>query len=256
MSGLSNIFSVLNMDAEDDKEEVAPLAAAKNGAGAAKSDKNNGKGKTSGKQSTLIKNESNLENPKSSSSSGEYRLPLVWIDLEMTGLNVEVDRILEIACVITDGNLNKLVEGPDLVIGQTKECLDNMGEWCREHHAASGLTKRVLQSTITEHDAEKQVIDFVKKYVDSDSPLLAGNSIYVDFMFLKKYMPELAGLFPHVLVDVSSVMALCVRWFPKDKRKAPKKENKHRAMDDIKESIKELKFYKDNIFKAPNRSRH
>ncbi|KAM0944307.1 putative oligonucleotidase [Dioscorea sansibarensis] len=256
MSGLSNLFSVLKMDAEDDKEEVATSAGAKTGAGPAKSDKNNGKAKTSGKQSTLIKDESNQEHPKSSSSSEEYKLPLVWIDLEMTGLNVEVDRILEIACVITDGNLNKLVEGPDLVIGQTKECLDNMGEWCQEHHAASGLTKRVLQSTITERDAEKQVIDFVKKYVDSDSPLLAGNSIYVDFMFLKKYMPGLAGLFPHVLVDVSSVMALCVRWFPKDKRKAPKKENKHRAMDDIKESIKELKFYKDNIFKAPNRSRN
>ncbi|KAJ0989141.1 hypothetical protein J5N97_007497 [Dioscorea zingiberensis] len=256
MNGLDNLFSVLNMDAEDDKEEVATLTAAKNEMHAAKSDKKKGKGKKSGKQSTLIKGESSQGDLSSYSSSRGHRLPLVWIDLEMTGLNVEVDRILEIACVITDGNLNKLVEGPDLVIRQTEECLDNMGEWCQEHHAASGLTKRVLQSTITERDAEKQVIDFVKKHVETDTPLLAGNSIYVDLMFLKKYMPELASLFPHVLVDVSSVMALCVRWFPKDKRKAPKKENKHRAMDDIKESIKELKFYKDNIFKAPTQSRH
>ncbi|CAH1454197.1 unnamed protein product [Lactuca virosa] len=89
---------------------------------------------------------------------GEYRLPLVWIDLEMTGLNIEVDRILEIACVITDGKLTKSVEGPDLVIHQTKECLEKMGEWCQDHHAASGLTEKVIQSSISEKEAEQQVI--------------------------------------------------------------------------------------------------
>ncbi|GMP90049.1 hypothetical protein CsSME_00041356 [Camellia sinensis var. sinensis] len=117
--------------------------------------------------------------------SGEYKMPLAWIDLEMTGLNVEVDRILEIACVITDGNLTKLIEGPDLVIHQSKECLDKMGEWCQTHHAASGLTEKVLQSTISEQEAEKQVIEFVKRYVGTHTPLLAGNSIYMDFLFLK-----------------------------------------------------------------------
>ncbi|KAK8914125.1 Oligoribonuclease [Platanthera zijinensis] len=110
------------------------------------------------------------------------------------------------------------MQGPELVIHQSKECLDNMGEWCREHHAASGLTTRVLQSTTTEKDAEEQVINFVKDHVGSQSPLLAGNSVYVDFMFLKKYMPCLAGIFPHVLVDVSSITALCIRWFPKGKK--------------------------------------
>ncbi|KAL0417939.1 UNVERIFIED_CONTAM: Oligoribonuclease [Sesamum radiatum] len=142
-----------------------------------------------------------------------------------SGLNIEVDRILEIACVITDGNLTKSVEGPHLVIHQTKECLDKMGEWCQEHHSASGLTKNVLRSKISEQEAEK-----------------------------RKYMPNLAVLFSHVVVDVSSVKALCLRWYPRDSKKAPQKENKHRAMDDIKESIAELKFYKEHIFK-PSKSR-
>jgi len=99
------------------------------------------------------------------------------------------------------------------------------------------------------------VIEFVKRNVGTYSPLLAGNSVYVDFQFLKKYMPDLAALFPHVLVDVSSVKALFIRWYPRDRKKAPSKENKHRAMDDIKESIKELKYFKENIFKASSKSR-
>ncbi|KAH1263528.1 Oligoribonuclease [Glycine max] len=216
----------------------------------------------------------NLENPVTSSC--EYKLPLVWIDLEMTGLNIEVDRILEIACIITDGNLTKTVEtiwdlsffqytpsspehfldlGPDLVIHQTKECLDRMGEWCQSHHAASGLTKKVLKSTISEGEAEKQVIEFVKRYVNVGlyTPLLAGSSIYVDFQFLKKYMPKLASLFSHVVVDVSSVKALCIRWYPKDKERAPSKLKTHRALDDIRESIEELRYYKANIFKPRSR---
>nr|XP_029119231.1 oligoribonuclease isoform X3 [Elaeis guineensis] len=217
MNSLSNTFSLLHLDAEDDKEQIASLTVAKDKNHATNSDKDKKTGELSGKTTTLKIDKINEES--FSSSSGNYRMPLVWIDLEMTGLNIEVDRILEIACVITDGKLAKSVEGPDLVISQTKESLDNMGQWCRDHHAASGLTERVLQSTITEKDAETQVIDFVKKHVGSDTPLLAGNSIYVDFLFLKKYMPNLAAIFPHVLVDVSSIMALCIRWFPKEKKK-------------------------------------
>ncbi|KAJ4971410.1 hypothetical protein NE237_004509 [Protea cynaroides] len=242
MNHLVNAFSVLELDVEDDKAETSSYASAKDGVTTTKADKGSGK---------VILERKNKEDKQSSSMvSGEYKLPLVWIDLEMTGLNVEVDLILEIACVITDGSLTKLVEGPDLVIHQSRECLDNMGEWCQNHHAASGLTEKVLQSTVSEQEAENQVIKFVKKHVGTHTPLLAGNSVYVDFLFLKKYMPDLASLFSHVLVDVSSVKALCIRWFPRDNRKAPSKENKHRAMDDIKESIRELKYYKDNIFKA------
>ncbi|KAI3829904.1 hypothetical protein L1987_04035 [Smallanthus sonchifolius] len=229
MNHLSNAFSLLELDVEDDRKETTSSAN--------NPEKANGDSK---KETDIHKNV--LE--------GDYRLPLVWIDLEMTGLNIEVDRILEIACVITDGKLTESVEGPDLVIQQTKKCLDEMGEWCQSHHAASGLTERVIQSTISEKEAEQQVVEFVKKHVGTYTPLLAGNSVYVDFMFLKKYMPDLASLFSHVVVDVSSIKALCARWFPKDKKKAPKKEKKHRAMDDIKESITELKYYKENVFKS------
>ncbi|XP_043694883.1 oligoribonuclease-like isoform X1 [Telopea speciosissima] len=249
MNHLLNTFSVLELDVEDDKAETSSDAVAKDGGSSTKA----GKGKKSDNCSGKVNMEKNNKEDKQSSatSSGEFKLPLVWIDLEMTGLNVEVDRILEIACIITDGSLAKLVEGPNLVIHQSKESLDNMGDWCQNHHASSGLTKKVLQSTVSEQEAEKEVIEFVKKHVDvgAHTPLLAGNSVYVDFLFLKKYMPDLASLFHHVVVDVSSVKALCIRWFPKESRKAPSKENKHRAMDDIKESIRELKYFKDSIFK-------
>ncbi|KAL4587875.1 hypothetical protein LXL04_000750 [Taraxacum kok-saghyz] len=231
MSSLSNAFSSLELDVEDDREETTNAA--------------DNKEKTNGNHEKETDSKGTRQ-----TYEGDYMLPLVWIDLEMTGLNIEVDRILEIACVITDGKLTKSVEGPDLVINQTKECLEKMGEWCQDHHAASGLTERVIQSTTSEKEAEQQVIDFVKRHVGTYTPLLAGNSIYVDFLFLKKYMPDLASLFSHVVVDVSSVKALCLRWFPRDNKKAPRKENKHRAMDDIKESIAELKYYKDNVFKS------
>ncbi|KAI3934866.1 hypothetical protein MKX01_027991 [Papaver californicum] len=249
INGLSNAFSVLDLDV-DDHQTQTPVTT----------DKVSRKGKKPGEM-TVVKEDTKpsvkpdkLGLQSHPTTSKEYKMPLVWIDLEMTGLNIEIDRILEIACIITDGNLDKSVEGPDLVIHQTKECLDNMGEWCKEHHAASGLTNRVLHSTITEREAEKQVIEFVKKHVGYNTALLAGNSIYVDFQYLKKYMPELASLFSHVVVDVSSVKALCCRWFPRDKRKAPSKEKKHRAMDDIRESIGELKFYKQNIFKGRSKN--
>ncbi|XP_004491197.1 oligoribonuclease [Cicer arietinum] len=233
MEQFANSFSVLELDADD--SHIQPLPSGSSGK------------KANGNTLPTKKEKQDQQNPVTSSS--EYRLPLVWIDLEMTGLNIEVDRILEIACIITDGNLAKSVEGPDLVIHQTKECLDAMGEWCQSHHAASGLTKKVLQSTVSEREAEKQVIEFVKRHIGTYTPLLAGNSIYVDFQYLKKYMPELAGIFSHVVVDVSSISALCIRWYPKDQKKAPSKENRHRALDDIRESIEELRYYKANIFK-------
>ncbi|KAL4311406.1 hypothetical protein GQ457_01G038100 [Hibiscus cannabinus] len=230
MDSLSNAFSALEIDVDDNHPPSASRVPEKS--------KSNGNGSTELKPASL---------------SEKYKFPLVWIDLEMTGLDVEVDRILEIACIITDGNLIKSLEGPDLVIHQSKECLDRMGEWCQNHHAASGLTKRVLRSTISEREAEKQVIEFVKTNIGTYTPHLAGNSVYMDFLFLKKYMPDLASLFSHVVVDVSSVRALCIRWYPRDQKKAPAKEKKHRAMDDIRESILELKYFKETIFKAKSK---
>ncbi|KAL4323345.1 hypothetical protein GQ457_11G019700 [Hibiscus cannabinus] len=239
MDSLSNAFSVLEVDVEDHIPSSAASSASMT----------SGKSKRNGKRKGSVATEDKQIEPNSSLLSENYKLPLVWIDMEMTGLEVEVDRILEIACIITDGNLTKTLEGPDLVIHQSKECLDRMGEWCQIHHGESGLTKKVLESKVSEREAEKQVIEFVKKNVGSYTPHLAGNSVYMDFHFLKKYMPELASLFSHVIVDVSSVRTLCIRWYPKDYENAPPKEKKHRAMDDIRESILELKYFKEKIFK-------
>lgn len=244
MSKLTNMFSALCLDAEDDRVEVPQASSSTDETAASKPDKNEQN------DTTAV----NYEEPALVSSSGDYRMPLVWIDLEMTGLDITKDRILEIACIITDGKLTKQIEGPDLVISQSKDCLDNMGDWCKTHHAASGLTERVLQSELSEHDAEAKVLDFVRKHINSGTPLLAGNSVYVDLLFLKKYMPQLAAVFSHVIVDVSSIMALCIRWYPKERKQTPRKQKTHRAMDDIKESIAELKYYKDNIFK-PQKSK-
>ncbi|KAK9999862.1 hypothetical protein SO802_019465 [Lithocarpus litseifolius] len=263
---LSNAFSLLELDVADGSEPASASASAsapsrpkkKGSTSTSKTSTNTTRTNTQDKSEKKVNSldgklpEKNGKQRKETLviPSVDYKLPLVWIDLEMTGLNVEVDRILEIACIITDGYLTKTLEGPDLVIHQNKECLDKMGEWCQSHHAASGLTKKVLESTISEKEAENQVMEFVKRNVGPHTPLLAGNSIYVDFLFLKKYMPDLAALFSHVVVDVSSVKALCVRWYPKDNKNAPIKKSKHRALDDIRESIQELKYYKDNIFKA------
>ncbi|XP_057511991.1 oligoribonuclease-like isoform X2 [Actinidia eriantha] len=216
MNQLANTFSVLELDVAD--ERTATVVADDHRENANGIGKGKKKGDSLGDM-TLIKNDNGVQQGLDI-VSGKYKLPLVWIDLEMTGLNVEVDRILEIACVITDGNLTKSIEGPDLVVSQSKAYLDRMGEWCQAHHAASGLTEKVLESTIGEQEAEKQ-----------------------------KYMPDLASLFHHVVVDVSSVKALCLRWYPKENKKAPSKKNKHRAMDDIRESIAELKYFKEHIFK-------
>ncbi|KAM3386249.1 hypothetical protein ACQJBY_009711 [Aegilops geniculata] len=254
MANLANMFAVLDLDGEDDRKEVEQPTSSKPEAAAAASRK---------PDSGMVNNKMivNYDGDTLGSSSSEYKMPLVWIDLEMTGLDIRKDRILEIACIITDGKLTKRIEGPDLVIRQSKECLDNMNEWCKTHHGASGLTEQVLQSDISECDAEKQffcyfqVLDFVRRYIGSATPLIAGNSIYTDLLFLKEYMPQLAGIFPHVIVDVSSITALCIRWFPKERKQAPRKEKNHRALDDIRESIMELQYYKENIFKS-RQSKH
>uniref|UniRef100_A0A0E0DC81 Exonuclease domain-containing protein n=1 Tax=Oryza meridionalis TaxID=40149 RepID=A0A0E0DC81_9ORYZ len=245
MSKLANMFSVLNLDAEDDREEAAePPTSSKAEAAAVTSSTETDKIRLN---HTMIVNH---DGENLASSSSDYDKPLVWIDLEMTGLDITKDRILEIACIITDGKLTKRIEGPDLVIRQSKECVNDMNEWCKVHHSASGLKEKVLQSDISENDAEKQVLDFIRKYIGSATPLIAGNSVYMDLLFLKKYMPHLAAIFSHVIVDVSSISALCSRWFPKERKHAPRKEKNHRAMDDIRESIKELQYYKENIFKS------
>lgn len=253
---IANSFSALSLDSGDPKDDedrakasTAPLSSSKN----ARKTVGTEKQKASTSTSSRMEGKGSTKQSEEQSPCTSLKRPLVWIDLEMTGLKVEDDRILEIACIITDGQLDKTVEGPDLIINQSEECLARMNEWCQEHHSASGLVEEVRKSKVTEQEAEQQVMEFVKKYTSNVLPSLAGNSVYVDYTFLKKYMPNLAGLFSHVLVDVSSIRALCCRWYPKDAENVPPKKQLHRAMDDIKESIAELKYLRKTIFKASQR---
>ncbi|XP_067665282.1 oligoribonuclease, mitochondrial-like [Haliotis asinina] len=173
---------------------------------------------------------------------------IVWIDLEMTGLNVETDQILEIACLVTDEQLNIVAEGPNLVINQPESALDAMDNWCTEHHEKSGLTEAVQKSIITLPKAEQEVVQFVKMHTQPGMCPLGGNSVHCDKMFLNKYMPQLVNHLHYRIIDVSTVKELCRRWCPEKYEAAPEKKVSHRALDDIKESIEELKYYRDSIF--------
>ncbi len=172
---------------------------------------------------------------------------LIWLDLEMTGLEPKTDKILEIATVITDGDLNVLAEGPVIAIHQTDELLDGMDEWCTNQHGRSGLTARCKASTLTEGDAIAQTLDFLKEWVPPGSSPMCGNSIGQDRRFLNKYMPELEAYFHYRNLDVSTVKELARRWKPELLGEV-KKKSSHLALDDIKDSIMELKIYKEKFF--------
>ncbi|XP_012669755.1 small fragment nuclease [Clupea harengus] len=188
----------------------------------------------------------------SDSASADSRQRIVWVDLEMTGLDIEKDEIIEMACIITDSELNILAEGPNLIINQPDELLDGMSEWCQTHHGSSGLTQAVRDSKISLQDAEKEFLSFIKKYTPPHQCPLAGNSVHADKKFLDKYMPQFMSQLHYRIIDVSTVKELCRRWYPAEYKKAPSKKGSHRALDDIRESISELKFYRKAIFKTPH----
>jgi oligoribonuclease len=173
---------------------------------------------------------------------------LVWIDLEMTGLDPEKERIIEIATIVTDADLNIIAEGPVLAIHQSDELLNSMDEWCTNTHGKTGLTKRVQESRISEAEAEQQTIDFVLQHVDKGVPPLCGNTIGQDRRFLVKYMPELEACFHYRSIDVSTVKELAKRWKPEILAGFTKR-NVHLALDDIRESIDELAYYRTHFFK-------
>ncbi|XP_044756086.1 oligoribonuclease, mitochondrial isoform X4 [Coccinella septempunctata] len=174
---------------------------------------------------------------------------IVWIDMEMTGLDIEKDKIMEVACLVTDSQLNIIAEGPDLVINQPKNILDNMNEWCKIQHGKTGLTEACLASSISIAEAEKKLLDFVKEYTTPKSCPLGGNSVYMDRLFLRKFMKNVDEHLHYRIIDVSTVKELCRRWNLEIYKSQPKKGFSHRASDDIKESIEELKFYKEHFFK-------
>ncbi len=175
---------------------------------------------------------------------------LIWIDLEMTGLEPEQDRIIEIATVVTDAHLNILAEGPVLAISQSDVMMNGMDGWNTKQHNLSGLVKRVLESTINESEAEQQTISFLKQFVDKGKSPMCGNSICQDRRFLYKYMPELAAFFHYRNLDVSTLKELAIRWNPK-LLPGLVKESKHLAMDDIKDSINELVYYRQHFINMP-----
>lgn len=173
---------------------------------------------------------------------------MVWIDMEMTGLDPEKEGIIEIATIITDGDLNVLAEGPNLVIHQKPLLLKKMDDWNQKQHLRSGLIDRVKKSKVTLAEAERQTLNFVKTFCLPGKAPLCGNAVHHDRRFLIKYMPKLNQFLHYRHVDVSTVKALIDRWYPKSKD-LPRKKDAHRALADILESIEELRFYRMNYFK-------
>lgn len=175
---------------------------------------------------------------------------LVWIDMEMSGLDPARERILEIATIITDGQLEIIAEGPELVVQQPDDVLAGMDAWNTEHHGASGLTERVRTSTITEQEAERRTLEFLVQHVPERAAPLAGSSVHQDRLFLSRYMPAIDRYLHYRIVDVSTVKELVRRWSPNAFDARPRKKSTHRALDDIRESIEELRYYRRAVFVA------
>lgn len=176
---------------------------------------------------------------------------LIWIDLEMTGLNTQTDYIIEIATIVTDSQLNVVAEGPVLAIHQGDAVLARMDEWNTAQHGKSGLTERVKNSTITEDEAERQTIEFLQQYVPEGKSPICGNSICQDRRFLARSMPKLEAYFHYRNLDVSTIKELCRRWAP-EVAKGFNKNSSHLALDDIRDSIAELKYYREHFIRDFN----
>ncbi|MDX2170293.1 MAG: oligoribonuclease [Deltaproteobacteria bacterium] len=173
---------------------------------------------------------------------------LVWMDMEMSGLDPDHNVILEIATLITDAGLDVLAEGPVIAVHQSDAVLDAMDDWNREHHGASGLTARVRASRVSVAQAEAETLAFIRQYCTDRSSPLCGNSIHQDRRFLARYMPALDAALHYRNIDVSTVKELVRRWYPSGPT-PPEKRHAHLALDDIRESITELRFYRQHVFR-------
>jgi oligoribonuclease len=172
--------------------------------------------------------------------------PLIWIDMEMTGLDVETCTVLEIATIVTDANLEILEEGPDLVVHQSDELLAAMDEWNTNTHGRTGLTDAVRRSTISIAEAEARTLEFLGRHCVAGKSPLCGNSIGQDRRFIDRYMPELGRFLHYRSIDVSTIKELARRWYPG--LTPPPKPDGHRALEDIRASIDELRFYRERVF--------
>ena len=177
---------------------------------------------------------------------------LVWMDLEMTGLDPDTDQIIEIATIITDSALNTIVQGPEIVIHCPLERLEKMDDWNREHHKKSGLWEACIASDVDLQKAEETTLDFIKYHLKKGESPLCGNSIWQDRRFLAKLMPTLDSYLHYRIIDVSTIKELGQRWYPRVSKF--RKSDQHRALEDIQESIGELKFYREQFFaKSPEK---
>tara|TARA_B100000927_G_scaffold98435_2_gene79653 strand:- start:5895 stop:6443 length:549 start_codon:yes stop_codon:yes gene_type:complete len=171
---------------------------------------------------------------------------MVWIDLEMTGLDIEKESIIEIATVITDSELNIIAQGPNLAVSVSEELLAGMDEWNTTHHNQSGLVERIRHEGVSISEAQQQTLEFLKQWVNPKTAPLCGNSVWNDRRFLDKEMPLVADYLHYRMVDVSTIKELARRWYPKvDKYR---KKLSHLALDDILESIEELQYFRDKVF--------
>ena len=207
------------------------------------------------------KNDTTVESSSVSNSTlgGDRTLkPIVWIDCEMTGLDHTKDRIIEICCIVTDGELNILDKDPvgskcyESVIHYDKAIMDSMNEWCIEHHGASGLTEKVINSTKTKEQVEEELLEYIKKFIpEKNVGILAGNSIHMDRLFMLKDFPKVIDHLFYRLIDVSTIMEVSKRHNPELASVVPRKEAAHTAKKDILESIKQLKWYMKHYLTAP-----
>ena len=173
---------------------------------------------------------------------------IVWMDMEMSGLDPDKDRILEVAVLVTNGDLEIVAEGPNLVIHQPEQVLEAMDEWNTKHHGQSGLTQRVRESTIDESQASAAILAFLTEHTQKRKAPLAGNSIHQDRRFVARYLPEVEDWLHYRNIDVSTIKELAQRWYPTQYAVRPIKKGSHRAMDDLMESIAELRYYRKTLF--------